>query len=79
MNEIFQFVENPVYELRSGVYLLSRNSSIVFFGTGSIMNLRAKLWNMVLQNIKPFELLNVFKSKIKYWTPNHCPCQICKT
>ena len=79
MDEIFQFFENPVYELRSGVHLPSRNSRTVFFGTESIMNLEAKLWNMVPQNIKSSESLNVFKSKIKYWTPNHCPCQICKT
>ena len=26
MNEYFQFFENPVYELRSGVHLPSRNS-----------------------------------------------------
>ena len=35
--------------------------------------------NKVPENIKSFELLNVFKSKIKYWIPNHCSCRICKT
>ena len=68
-----------IFELRSGVHLPSRNSRTVFFGTESIMNLAAKLWNMVPANIKSSESLNVFKSKIKYWTPNHCPCRICKT
>ena len=79
MNEIFQFFENPVYELRSGVHLPGRNSRTVFFGTESIINLGAKLWNMVPENIKSSESLNVFKSKIKHWSPNHCPCRICKT
>ena len=79
INEIFQFFENPVYEHRSGVHLPSRNSRKVFFGTESIMNPGAKLWNMVPQNIKSSESLNVFKSKIKYWTPNHCSCRICET
>ena len=74
MDEIFQFFENPVYELRSGVHLPSRNSRTVFFGTESIMNLGAKFWNMLTQNITSSESLNVFKSKVKYWTPNHCPC-----
>ena len=74
MNEISQFFENLVYELKSGVHLPSRNSRTVFLGTESIMNLGAKLWNMV-----PQKVLNVFKSKIKYWTPNHCPCRIWKT
>ena len=68
-----------IFELRSGVHLPSRNSRTVFFGTESIMNLGAKLWNMVPENTKSSESLNVFKSKIKYWTPNHCPCRICKT
>ena len=75
MNEIFQFFENPVYEFRSGVHLPSTNSSTVFFGTESIMNPGAKSWNMVLENRKFSESLNVFKSKTKYWTPNHCPCK----
>ena len=66
MNEIFQFFENPVYELRIGVHLPSRNSRIVFFGAESIMNLGAELWNMVPQNTKSSDSLNVFKSKIKY-------------
>ena len=79
MNEIFQFFENPVYELRSGVHLPGRNSRTVFFGTESIINLGAKLWNVVPENIKSSESLNVFKSKIKHWSPNHCPCRICKT
>ena len=79
MNEIFQFFENSVYELRSGVHLPGRSSRTVFFGTESITNLGAKLWNMVPENIKSSESVNVFISKIKHWTPNHCPCHICKT
>ena len=73
LNEIFQFFENPAYELRSVVHLPSRNSRTVFFSTESIMNLGVKLWNMVPQNIKSSESLNVFKSKIKYCAPNHYP------
>ena len=69
MNESFQFFENRVYELRSGVHLPSRNSRTVFFGTESIINLGAKLWNMIPENIKSSEFLSVFKCKIKYWTP----------
>ena len=79
MNEIFQFFENPIYERGKGVHLPSRNSRTVFFGTESIIKLGARLWNMVPENIKSSKSLNIFKSKIKYWTPNHCPCQICQT
>ena len=74
INEIFQFFENPFYERRGGVHLPTSNSRTVFFVTESIINLGAKLYNMDPVNIKSSESLNVFKSKINYWTPNHCPC-----
>ena len=77
--KFFNFLKILSNELRSGVHLPSRNSSTVFFGIESIMNPGANLWKMVPQNIKTFESLNVFKSKIKYSTSNHCPCRICKT
>ena len=57
MNENFQFFENPIYELRSVVFLPSRNSRTVFFGTESIINLGAIWWNMVPENIKASESL----------------------
>ena len=79
MNEISQFFENPVYELRSVVNLPSRKSPTFFFGTESIINLGTKLWDMVPEIIKSSDSFNVIKSKIKYWTPNHCPCRIFKT
>ena len=79
MNEISQFFENPVYELRSVVHLPSRNSPTFFFGTESMINLRTKLWDMVPEIIKSSDSFNVFKSKIKYWKLNHCPCRIFKT
>lgn len=69
MNQIFQFFENPV-ELRSGVHLPTRYSCAVFFGTESLMNLGTKLWNIVPEDIKSSESLNVFKYKIKHWTSN---------
>ena len=47
--------------------------------TESITDLEAKLSNMVPVNIKSSESPNIFRSKIKYWTPNQCPCRICKT
>ena len=55
MNIIFKFFENPVYELRSGVDIPTRNSITFFFGTESIMNLGAKLLNMVPVKIKSSE------------------------
>ena len=67
MNEISQFFENLVYELKSGVHLPSRNSRTVFLGTESIMNLGAKLWNLVPQNIK-FSMFSNLKSNTGHQT-----------
>ena len=53
MNEIFQFFENTVYELRIGVHLPSKNSRTVFFGIESIMNLGANLfpiWSLRIES-----------------------------
>ena len=38
-----------------------------------------KIWNLVPNNIKDSETLNIFKSKIKMWVPEKCPCRLCKT
>ena len=33
---------------------------------------------MVPNNIKNSSSLNKFKSSIKSWKPNECPCRLCK-
>ena len=43
MNGFFQFFENPVYELRTGVHLQTRNSCTTLLIGESIINLRPKL------------------------------------
>ena len=78
MKDLFQFNENPAYRLRSGSHLQSRNSRTVFFGTESVVNLGAKIWNLVPKDIKDSPTLNVFKGKIKKWIPEKCPCRLCK-
>ena len=77
----FSIFQNPVHELKSGVHLPTKNThrNTVLFGTESITNLDAELWNMVLEDKNSSKSLNVFKSNIKYWTLNHCPCRISKT
>ena len=62
MNEIFQFFENPVYELRSRFHLKTRNLHIIFFDSESIINLGVKLWNMLPEDAKSSGSLNIFKS-----------------
>ena len=42
-------------------------------------NLGLKLWKLVLEETKNVSPLSVFKSRIKTWTTDNCPCRLCKT
>ena len=52
MKEIFQYTENPVYELWSGNDLRRVNIRTVCFSTESIVNLGTKILNMIPEEIK---------------------------
>ena len=38
-----------------------------------------QIWQLVPQSIRKCKSLNEFKTKIKSWCPDHCPCRLCKT
>ena len=48
----------------------------VYYGTESIQNLGAKIWDMVASNLKEMSDLNIFKKAIKQWKPEDCPCRL---
>ena len=79
MNEIFDFSKNYAYELRCGNCLSRSNIHFTHFGIESIANIAAKIWNKIPNKIKEACSLTVFKSKIKKWVPEGCPCRLCKT
>ena len=37
-----------------------------------------KIWDMPPDDYKDIDDLNTFKSKIKNWRPENCPCRLCK-
>ena len=78
MNEIFTFVENNTYNLRSGMHLSGVNVHSTQYGTGSIGNLTTKIWNLVPVHMKDLEALSIFKNQIKKWITKDCPCRLCK-
>ena len=79
MKEVFIFQENENYNLRSGTHLTNRNIHTAHFGTDTITNLGPKIWKLVPDKIKNASSLLVFKSRIKTWTTDNCPCRPCKT
>ena len=79
MNEIFRFSKNFVYSLRSGIQLEKPGINTVHFGSESTVYLEAKIWELIPENIKVSESVDIFKSKIKKWVPEFYPCRLCKT
>ena len=78
MSEIFNFVENQTYNLRSGQHLKRPLIHSTCFGVESVTNLGAKIWNLIPNTLKELDSLSTFKTKIKIWKPDDCPCRICK-
>ena len=73
------FKENENYNLRGGVHLTNRNIPTAHFKTDTATNLRPKIWKLLPDEIKNASSLLVFKSRIKTWTTDNCPCRLCKT
>ena len=69
MNEIFTFVKNNTYNLRSGMHLSSVKVHWTQYGMESIGNLGAKVWNFVPVYMKDLKALSTFKNQIKKWIP----------
>ena len=78
LNEIFTFVENNNYNLRSGMHLSTANVHSTKYGTEPIGYLGAKIWDLVPAHMKDLNTLSRFKNQIKKWIPKDCPCRLCK-
>ena len=78
MNEFLTLDENASYNLRSGVTVTRRNIRTNKFGFETITTVGAVLWRNLPNDIKNSDSLNIFKHRIKQWTPYNCPCKICR-
>ena len=78
MTEFSKFKDHS-YILRKNNCLERRIIKSCKYGSETVSNLGAKLWDILPENIKKAESLQEFKNKIKYWTPLNCPCKLCKT
>ena len=66
------------YNLRGNKDFSSRNMHSVRYGTDSLSHLGPKIWELIPTDIKESKTLNAFKSRIKLWVPENCPCRLCK-
>ena len=66
MEEIFTF-KNVDYDLRNNTSLKIGNLKTVYYGTESLINLGAKIWNLLSNEYKELKSLSTFKSRISNW------------
>ena len=77
--DVFELKE-PSYNLRSeSNYFTRRNVKTSYYGFSSIKHLAPQIWELISQGLRKCKTLNEFKTKIKSWYPDHCPCRFCKT
>ena len=53
------------------------NPSTTNYGLETLRCLGPKVYDMIPNEIKLSTSVNVFKTKIKKWTPTQCPCRLC--
>ena len=78
MNEVFprNYILN--YNLRRHPEFASRAINTVHYGSESLSFLGPKIWEMLPVDLKNSDSLDSFKSGIKNWRPQECPCRLCK-
>ena len=77
MNEIFK-KRNAMYNFRKNSTFETRNIKSVYYGSETISSLGLKIWERLPSNIKDSENLIIFKSNVKSWKPENCPCRLCR-
>ena len=78
INEVFPLKPPSNYNLRNQQEFAVRPIKIVHYGLNSLAYLGPKIWELLPNNLKRLELVEVFKAKIRGWIPENCPCRICK-
>ena len=77
MNEVFDFIECQ-YPFRNELRFKSRNIRTESYGIETAAFVGSKIWTNMPKELKENTLRNEFKSKIKTWKPENCPCKLCK-
>ena len=86
MKDVLELKE-PLYNLwsesnhftRGNVKRLLTRQKTLYYGLSIIKHVAPQIWGLVPQSLRKSKTLNKFKTKIKSWYPDHCPCMLCKT
>ena len=79
MQEIFTIKEQGEYNLRNQADFVVPYVKSVNSGFESIRHIGPKIWESLPQDLKNKETIDSFKTAIKKWKPDSCPCHLCKT
>ena len=79
MQEVFQVKEKGHYNLRNQTDFVIPQVKSVNHGLESVRFLGPKLWKSLPNDLKNKESVDSFKTAIKRWKPESCPCRLCKT
>ena len=77
MNEVF-VPRQCNYELRGNNFLERRRVKSARYSIKSISSLAPKILEILPNEIKDSDILQIFKAIIKKWVPVECPCRLCK-
>ena len=69
---------NPNYQLRHTSHFSIPPVRSVCNETERLSFLGPKIWDIVPIELKEVKTLSAFKSGIKNWWPENCPCRLCK-
>ena len=74
MNKVFDIIESP-YPLRNELRFKSRNIRTVRYGIETAALVGSRIWSYMSSELNDSTSLNKFRSKIKTWKPENCPCK----
>ena len=78
MKNIIKLKAENSYNLRQVSEFSRPMVKMVYRGTESISYLGPKIWDILPEKLKNIDNLEHFKKEIKTWTPDNCPCRLCK-
>jgi len=78
ISDLFEQRPEQHYNLRNNTQFTLPAIRTVYHGSESISFLGPKIWNMLPDNLQNASSLEVFKTSIKRWKPENCPCRLCR-
>ena len=78
MQEIFPDRNYNGPDLRHQTDFEIPNANSVNNGQETLRFMGPKIWDIIPVSIKNASSLTIFKNKVKNWTPENCPCRLCK-